>query len=135
LRHLASDKVVKSGRLNREPGPRKPCGMRSATPPETGRVILFRPRQAGFRAPGRRPLPHQTGGLRLPLLAGEDPDDHRARRRIHALGLAFCLMLAVVGVWLANEMTEMKRIQDCVLSGRSGCIPLKVAAQRERSSP
>jgi len=135
LRHLASDKGVKSGRLNREPGPRKPCGMRSATPPETGRVILFRPRQAGLRAPGRRPLPHQVGGLRLPLLAGEDPDDHRARRRIHALGLAFCLMLAVVGVWLANEITEMKRIQDCVLSGRSGCIPLKVAAQRERSSP
>jgi hypothetical protein len=29
----------------------------------------------------------------------------------------------------------MKRIQDCVLSGRTGCIPLKVAAQRERSSP
>jgi hypothetical protein len=108
--------------------------MRSAKPPETGCVILFRPRQAGVRASGRRPLPQQAEGLRLPRLAGEDHDDHRARRRIHALGLAFCLMLSFVGVWLANEMTEMKRIQDCVLSGRTGCIPLKVAAQRDRPS-
>ena len=36
-------------------------------------------------------------------------------------------MLSVVGVWLANEITEMKHIQDCVLSGRTGCIPLKVS--------
>ena len=71
----------------------------------------------------------------MPLLAGEDHDDYRRRRRIHALGLAFCLVLTVAGVWLANEFTAMKRVQDCVLSGRTGCIPLKVAAQRDRPSP
>jgi hypothetical protein len=109
--------------------------MRSAEPPDTGRVILFRPRQAGFPASGRRPLPQRAAGLHLPLLAGEDNDDHQARRRIHALGLAFCLVLAVVGVWLANEFTEMKRIQDCVLSGRTGCIPLKIAAHRDKPAP
>jgi hypothetical protein len=108
--------------------------MRSAHPPETGSVILFRPRQTGFRTRGTSPLPPEAAGLRRPLLARDDYDDYR-HRRIHALGLAFCLILAVVGVWLANEFTEMKRIEDCVLSGRTGCIPLKIAAHSERALP
>jgi hypothetical protein len=107
--------------------------MRSAHPPETGSVILFRPRQAGRRTPGPWPRPQGAAGLRRPLLVHEDNDDHR--RRIHALGLAFCLILSVVGVWLANEFTEMKRVQDCVLSGRTGCIPLKMAAHSDRALP
>ena len=62
-------------------------------------------------------------GLSTPRSAREDDDDHRRRRLIHALGLAYYLILAVAGVWLANEFTEMKRIPDCVLSGRmSGAI-------------
>jgi hypothetical protein len=108
--------------------------MRSAHPPETGSVILFRPRQTGFRTRGRGPLPQGAAGLRRPLSGHDDDDDH-LHRRIHALGLAFCLILAVVGVWLANEFTEMKRIEDCVLSGRAGCIPLKMAAHSERTLP
>jgi hypothetical protein len=109
--------------------------MRSAHPPETGSVILFRPRQAGFRTPGRGPRPQGVVGSGRSLLAREDTDDHRHRRRIHALGLAFCLILAVIGVWLANEFTEMKRVQDCVLSGRTGCIPLKIVAHRDLALP
>jgi hypothetical protein len=109
--------------------------MRSAHPPETGSVILFRPRQAGFRPPGKGPRPQGAAGSGRPLLAREDTDDHRHRRRIHALGLAFCLVLAVIGVWLANEFTEMKRVQDCVLSGRTGCIPLKIAAHSDLALP
>jgi outer membrane PBP1 activator LpoA protein len=107
--------------------------MRSAHPPETASVILFRPRQAGLRTPDKGPRPQGAAGSRRPLLVSEDNDDHR--RRIHALGLAFCLVLSVVGVWLANEFTEMKRVQDCVLSGRTGCIPLKVAAHSDRALP
>ena len=95
-------------------------------PSETGRVILFRPRQAGSRQPGPLQPPKRAIGFREPRSAREDDDRHR--RLIHVLGLAFCLILAVAGVWLANEFTEMKRVQDCVLSGRSGCIPLNVAA-------
>jgi hypothetical protein len=109
--------------------------MRSAHPRETGSVIRFRPRQAGCRTPGKGPRPQGAARLGRPLLAWEDADDHRHRRRIHALGLAFCLMLAVIGVWLANEFTEMKRIQDCVLSGRTGCIPLKIAAHSDLALP
>ena len=107
---------------------RKQRSMRAAKSSQTGCVILFRPRHAGCRKgaigqPGR-----SAGGLRKPRLALEDDDDHRRRRLIHALGLAYCLILAVAGAWLANEFTEMKRIEDCVLSGRSRCISIHVAA-------
>jgi hypothetical protein len=109
--------------------------MRSGHPPQTASVILFRPRRAGFRTPPKAPRPQGAGGSGRPLLPWEDADDPRHRRRIHALGLAFCLVLAVVGVWVANEFTEMKRVQDCVLSGRAGCIPLKVAAHSDLALP
>jgi len=95
--------------------------MQFAEPSETGCVIPFRPRQAGSQC---AKVPPATGavGLPKPRSAREDDDDHCRRRLIHALGLAYCLILAVVGVWLAYEFTEMKRIQDCVLSGRNRCI-------------
>ena len=95
-------------------------------PSETGRVILFRPRQAGSRQLGPVQSPKRATGFRELPSAREDDDRHR--RFIHLLGLAFCLILAVAGVWVANEFTEMKRVQDCVSSGRSGCIPLDVVA-------
>jgi hypothetical protein len=53
---------------------------------------------------------------------------------VNVLGLAFCLGLAILGVWLANEFAEMKRIQDCVSSGRDGCVPLKLPAPSGRGS-
>jgi hypothetical protein len=104
--------------------------MRSAKPPETGCVILFRPRQAGFRQRAEVPPARGTVGLK-PRSAREDDDDHRRRRLIHALGLAYCLILAVAGVWLANEFTEMKRMQDCVLTGRTRCISIHIAAHSD----
>jgi hypothetical protein len=102
--------------------------VRSAEPSEMGCVILFRPRQAGSRQCAKVQPASGAVGLPKPRSAREDDDDHRRRRLIHALGLAYCLILAVAGVWLANEFTEMKRIQDCVLSGRSRCISIHVTA-------
>ena len=101
----------KNSELDRAPGraqTRKQCTMRSAKPPETGCVILFRPRQAGSRQRAKVQPARGAVGLRKPRSAREDDDDHRRRRLIHALGLAYCLILAVAGVWLADEFTEMK---------------------------
>jgi hypothetical protein len=105
--------------------------MRSADPSETGCIILFRPRQARFRPCAK--VQHAKGavGLPKPRSARDDDEDHRRRRLIHALGLVYCVILAVAGVWLANEITEMKRIQDCALAGRNRCIPIHVAAHSD----
>ena len=59
-----------------------------------------------------------------------EEEDYRHRMVVNGLALAFCIVLAVAGVWLVNEIAEMKRIQDCVLSGRAGCIPLDIAPHR-----
>ncbi|TMJ53511.1 MAG: hypothetical protein E6G84_04570 [Alphaproteobacteria bacterium] len=59
-----------------------------------------------------------------------EEEDYRHRMVVNGLALAFCIVLAVAGVWLVNEIAEMKRIQDCVLSGRAGCIPLDLPPHR-----
>jgi hypothetical protein len=32
----------------------------------------------------------------------------------------------VAGVWLANAIVDMRKNQDCVLTGRRGCTPVEV---------
>ncbi len=106
-------------------------------PSETGRVVTFRRRSSG-------PLQNSASGnesaakfdtstvadLQKYQRAREEEEDYRHRMVVNGLALAFCIVLAVAGVWLVNEIAEMKRIQDCVLSGRAGCIPLDLPPHR-----
>jgi hypothetical protein len=36
-------------------------------------------------------------------------------------GLAIAVVLLVVGLWLARELTAASRMQDCLMSGRTNC--------------
>lgn len=36
-------------------------------------------------------------------------------------GLAIAVVLLVVGVWLAHELTAASKMQDCLMSGRTNC--------------
>src|SRR5262245_35128458 len=47
---------------------------------------------------------------------GEE-DDYRHRMLMNGLALAVCVFLVAAGIWLANTMAEMRKNQDCVLSG------------------
>lgn len=107
-------------------------------PSGPGRVVTFRPRSSG-------PLQHSTSRDEPPARfdtsavadlqkyqrARED-EDYRHRMVVNALALAFCIVLAIAGVWLVNEIAEMRRIQDCVLSGRAGCTPLDISPHSSR---
>ena len=104
--------------------------MRSGKASETGCVILFWPPQPRSRQRTKVQPARRAVGLCEPRLTRED-GDHRRRRLVHALGLAYCLILAAAGVWLVNELNEMKRVQDCVLSGRSRCIAIDVVAHSD----
>ena len=44
----------------------------------------------------------------------------------NGLAFAFVLLLVAVGVWLADAIAEMRRNQDCVLSGRRNCAQVNV---------
>ena len=95
-----------------------------------GRVIRLRPRRP-TSSPSRvdstripvRPAP--VGDLSQYEQAG-DRDDYRHRMIANGLALVVCVVLVLAGVWIADTMAEMRKDQDCVLSGRRGCTPVDV---------
>ncbi len=61
--------------------------------------------------------------------APDEPDDFRHRMTMNALGLAVTVVLVVTGIWIADVMAHMRKDQDCVLIGRSGCTRVDVPPQ------
>jgi len=87
---------------------------------QAGRIVAFRPRTAGAphnRVPSIQSDSSPVADLRQYQRAREE-EDYRHRMVVNVLALAFCVLLAIAGIWLVNEIAEMKRVQDCVLSGR-----------------
>ena len=58
--------------------------------------------------------------------APDEPDDFRHRMVMNALGLVATVVLIVTGIWIADVMAHMRKDQDCVLTGRSGCTRVDV---------
>jgi len=52
-----------------------------------------------------KPQDSETEGNRTPAMAG----------------LAIAVVLLVVGLWLARELTAASKMQDCLMSGRTNC--------------
>ena len=49
-----------------------------------------------------------------------DPDPGGNRQRAMA-GLAIAVVLLIVGLWLAHELSAASKMQDCLMSGRTNC--------------
>jgi len=102
------------------------------SPPPTedeGRVVRFRPRGAssGWRWPKRNlPLDRPPEDGLSKFEQSEPEDDYRHRMTINALGLLVTILLVIAGVWMADKIAEMRKNQDCVLSGRRNCTPIDV---------
>ena len=90
---------------------------------EKGRVVPFRRRA--------RPRPDDKAG-REPVKGLEQystdggADDHRRRMTNNLLALVLCVLLVGAGIWLADTLGELRRKQDCVLSGRRDCAEIAV---------
>lgn len=105
------------------------------TPPDDSddRVVNFRPR-GGTPSSGSPQDPAQQNSPVEDLKKfeeGEGDDDYRHRMITNVIALAFTALLVLAGVWMANTLAEMRKNQDCVLSGRRGCTPVE-APIRER---
>ena len=91
-----------------------------------GRVVYFR------RRPGARSS--LAGSTPVADLAKyerkETANDYRHRMMVNAAALVFVVALIGTGLWLADSMAEMRKNQDCVLTGRRGCSPVEVPTQR-----
>jgi hypothetical protein len=90
------------------------------------RVVRFRRRgqsRAGLSAPS--PVEDLAKYER-----GAGPDDYRHRMLVNAAALAVVVVLMGVGLWIAETMAEMRKNEDCVLSGRRNCSPVEVNHSR-----
>jgi hypothetical protein len=58
----------------------------------------------------------------------EREESYRHRMMVNLAALAFTAVLSIVGVWLVSQIADMRKNQDCVLSGRRNCTPIDVNA-------
>jgi hypothetical protein len=102
---------------------------------ESGRVLQFERRNA---APDRQGAKPQIGGRDQSPVAeireyagrGGDDDDYRHRMKMNAVALTVLVLLVVCGLWIADTIAEMRKNQDCVLSGRRACAPIDLPLGR-----
>jgi hypothetical protein len=88
------------------------------------RVVRFRRRAGGVSPPIARP----GGGaddLSPYARSPEDPAEYRRRQAVNAAVFLFVVLLIGAAIWLADTLADMRRNQDCVLSGRRGCTPVE----------
>jgi hypothetical protein len=87
-------------------------------------VIPFRLRSA-VRLPASQPA--QDDSPVADLAKYERPEteaDYRHRMKMNGLALVITCVLIVAGLWLAETMAGIRKVQDCVMSGRQNCAPI-----------
>jgi hypothetical protein len=96
-------------------------------------VIPFRPRTAsGSRAgpisgsSGRADEPSPVRDLAKYESGESSEDNYRHRMMVNLAALAVTVALAIAGAWLALQMADLRKKEDCVLSGRRNCMPIDV---------
>jgi hypothetical protein len=85
------------------------------------------------RGPGgeRRPfVPPRPADDLAKYARGGESDDYRHRMIVNAAAFLFVAALIGAGLWLAQTMAELRRNQDCVISGRRNCAPIEVNKDR-----
>jgi hypothetical protein len=89
------------------------------------RVVLFPRRRSRARLHAPSPVDDLAKFER-----GEGADDYRHRMIVNFVAFVFVLGLIGAGLWLADTMAEVRKNQDCVLSGRRSCTPIDVDTHR-----
>jgi len=95
---------------------------------DSGRVVQLRPRNIRRRPGGR--FAFDAAESRSPVEGLEEyqrannDDGYHHRMTMNALALAICVLLIVAALWLAKVIVDVRKLQDCVLSGRVNCVSL-----------
>jgi len=107
------------------------AAQRSQTTDDDHRVVPFRRRDLGAsgRAPRLTQQPDPPNEAFSKYEGGDEREDtYRHRMVVNLAALAFTIVLALAGVWLAMQIADMRKNQDCLLSGRRNCAPIDVHA-------
>jgi hypothetical protein len=59
---------------------------------------------------------------------GEVEDNYRHRMMVNVAAFLVTVVLSIAGGWLAIQIADMRKNQDCVLSGRRNCTPIDFKA-------
>jgi hypothetical protein len=97
---------------------------------EKGRILPFRPRaprswnaQLRLRDQLRSPVDDLSKYSRRP-----DEDNYRHRMVMNLLAFLVLALIVYCGIWLTNTLSQLRKDQDCVLSGRTNCAPIQIPA-------
>jgi len=61
-------------------------------------------------------------------MSDDEEDSDRDRVVTNIVVVVFLVMLLGAGIWLADAMFNLRKTQDCVLSGRRNCAGISVPA-------
>ena len=97
---------------------------------EEHRVLEFRPRHSAHplgqqRYPGRLlhlEDPQEPNDLSRYERVREEPDDFHHRMLANVAAVAFTIALMAVGLWLAKNIADLRKAQDCLQMGRRDCM-------------
>jgi hypothetical protein len=100
---------------------------------EEHRVLEFRPRNSAHplgrqRYPGRQPHledlqeRNEPNDLSRYERVREEPDDFHRRMLANVAAVAFTIALMAVGLWLAKNIADLRKTQDCLQMGRRDCM-------------
>jgi hypothetical protein len=76
-------------------------------------VIAFKEVQARARRAARPP---------------RDPEEERRRNRANIAALVFAAILIAIGWLLVQKLNANGRMEDCLMSGRTNCAPIRLPA-------
>jgi hypothetical protein len=55
----------------------------------------------------------------------EPDDDYRHRMLMNLLGAAVTILLIIAGVWIVDKIADLRKTQDCYVSGRRNCSQIE----------
>ena len=97
------------------------------SPNDERHVVSFR-RRMSLQPPTKTPTPIEN--LAKYEQNREENDNYQHRMVVNILAFFIVAILIGAGLWLANTMADMRKNQDCVLSGRRSCLPVEVNESR-----
>ena len=61
--------------------------------------------------------------MAVPMTDPEQGDNRRGAM----VGLLIAVVILVIGLWLARDLTAASKMQDCLMSGRTNCNVIEPA--------
>jgi hypothetical protein len=98
----------------------------------SGQILSFQMRRRlGMPAPRHAPIAPDGAGAEPvdDLAAFEEEDghiDYRHRMLMNVFAVVIVSILITAGVWIADTIAAMQKVQDCALQGRQNCAPIEL---------